>query len=232
MAISNQRNPALSTMRLNADFNKRAVIRPADYLWVASPMSGVERMMLDRIGGEVARATSLVRYASNSRFSPHVHSGGEEFLVLEGEFGDEHNTYPAGTYVRNPIGTSHTPRVGEEGCTILVKLHQFAAEDRAQVIIDTLKADWQAGPEAGVELLPLHAFAEERVALARWAPDTALERHVHPCGEEVFVIEGSFSDEQGDYPAGSWVRCPPGSEHSPFTRDEGALVYVKVGHLG
>jgi hypothetical protein len=67
-------------------------------------MPGVERMMLDRIGDEVARATSLVRYAPNSTFSPHVHGGGEEFFVLEGEFGDEHRTYPAGTYVRNPIG--------------------------------------------------------------------------------------------------------------------------------
>jgi len=60
-------------------------------------------MMLDRIGDEVARATSLVRYAPDSTFSPHVHGGGEEFLVLEGEFGDEHQNYPAGTYVRNPV---------------------------------------------------------------------------------------------------------------------------------
>jgi anti-sigma factor ChrR (cupin superfamily) len=218
-------------MRLNADFMQRAVIRPADYQWVASPMPGVERMMLDRIGDEVARATSLVRYAPNSRFSPHVHGGGEEFLVLEGEFGDEHQGYPAGTYVRNPIGTSHSPRVGEQGCTILVKLHQFAADDRAQLVIDTTCADWKAGPRTGVKVLQLHTFADERVMLIKWAPNTAVERHAHPGGEEVFVIEGSFADEQGDYPRGSWVRSPPGSEHAPFTGDEGALLYVKVGHI-
>ncbi len=218
-------------MRLNADFMQRAVIRPADYQWVASPMPGVERMMLDRIGDEVARATSLVRYAPNSRFSAHVHGGGEEFLVLEGEFGDEHQSYPAGTYVRNPIGTSHSPRVGEQGCTILVKLHQFAADDRAQLVIDSRQGDWQVGPRAGVKVLPLHTFADERVALIEWAPDTAVERHAHPGGEEVFVIEGSFADEQGVYPCGSWLRSPPGSEHTPFTADEGALLYVKVGHL-
>jgi len=218
-------------MLLNADFKQRAVIRPADYRWVASPMPGVERMMLDRIGGEVARATSLVRYAPNSRFSPHVHEGGEEFLVLEGEFGDEYGVYPAGTYVRNPVGTRHAPRVGDQGCTILVKLHQFAVDDRTQAVIDTHDAVWQAGPQAGVRILPLHAFAHERVALVRWAPDTALERHAHPGGEEVFVIEGSFGDELGDYPSGSWVRSPPGSEHSPATRSEGALLYVKIGHL-
>lgn len=50
-------------MQLNADFSERVVVRPEDYSWVDSPMPGVERMMLDRIGDEVARATSLVRYA-------------------------------------------------------------------------------------------------------------------------------------------------------------------------
>ena len=84
-------------MRLHADFSQRVVIRPDQYEWVDSPMPGVQRMMLDRIGDEIARATSLVRYAPGSTFSRHVHGGGEEFLVLEGEFGDEHQVYPAGT---------------------------------------------------------------------------------------------------------------------------------------
>ena len=77
-------------MHVNADFSRRVVVRPDDYEWVDSPMPGVERMMLDRVGEESARATSLVRYAPNSSFSQHVHSGGEEFYVLEGEFADEH----------------------------------------------------------------------------------------------------------------------------------------------
>lgn len=217
-------------LRVNADFDRRAVVRPADYRWVASPMPGVERMMLDRIGGEVARATSLVRYAPNSRFSSHVHGGGEEFLVLEGAFGDEHASYPAGTYVRNPIGTRHAPRVGERGCTILVKLHQFAAEDREQFAIDTRAAEWRAA-EPGVSLLPLHSFGSERVMLARWAPGSAPQPHDHPGGEEMFVLEGGFSDEHGEYPAGSWVRYPPGSEHAPTANAAGALLYIKSGHL-
>jgi anti-sigma factor ChrR (cupin superfamily) len=69
-------------MHLNADFSKRAVVHAANLDWKASPIPGVERRMLDRIGDEVARATSIVRYAPESRFSPHVHDGGEEFLVL------------------------------------------------------------------------------------------------------------------------------------------------------
>ena len=97
------------TTKLHADFEQRVVIRPNDYHWQPSPMPGVERMMLDRIGDEVARAMSLVRYVPNSAFSPHTHSGGEEFLVLSGVFADEHGEYPTGTYMRNPISTSHTP---------------------------------------------------------------------------------------------------------------------------
>jgi anti-sigma factor ChrR (cupin superfamily) len=70
-------------MNLNADFTKRALVHGAALEWKASPMPGVERRMLDRIGDEVARATTIVRYAPGSQFSPHVHGDGEEFLVLE-----------------------------------------------------------------------------------------------------------------------------------------------------
>jgi anti-sigma factor ChrR (cupin superfamily) len=218
-------------MRLNADFSERVVIRPDDYTWVDSPMPGVERMMLDRIGDEVARATSLVRYAPGSNFSSHVHTGGEEFLVLEGEFGDEHNSYPKGTYVRNPIGTSHTPRVGDDGCIIFVKLQQFDAGDQAQFAIDTTTADFRPAATPGIEYLLLHEYGQERVALIRWAPDTRVERHEHEKGEEVLVLEGAFYDEHGAYPAGTWMRNGHGSAHEAYTREEGALVYIKTGHL-
>lgn len=218
-------------MRINADFSKRVVVRLHDYLWVDSPMPGVKRMMLDRIGDEVARATSLVRYAPNSSFSPHVHGGGEEFFVLEGEFADEHQTYPAGTYVRNPIDTCHTPRVGDQGCVLFVKLHQFDKEDDTPVVIDTHNADWPLQLAPGFEAMPLHEFRNELVTLIRWAPNTPFKEHTHHGGEEVFVIEGCFSDEDGDYPAGTWLRNPDQSSHNAFTRDEGALLFLKAGHL-
>ena len=218
-------------MRLNDDFSQRVVIRPDDYEWIDSPMPGVQRMMLERIGDEVARATSLVRYAPHSTFSRPVHGGGEEFFVLEGEFGDEHASYPAGTYVRNPIATAHSPRVEEQGCMIFVKLQQFQKEDREQFAIDTTSAGFQPGAAEGMEILKLHEYGTERVALIRWAPHTSFEQHTHKRGEEVFVIEGAFYDADGAYPAGTWIRSPGGSQHAPYTRDEGALVYVKVGHL-
>ena len=218
-------------MRLNADFSKRVVVRPDDYQWVDSPSAGVERMMLDRVGGEIARATSLVRFAPNSTFSEHTHGGGEEFLVLEGAFGDEHHLHPAGTYVRNPVGTSHSPRVGEEGCLIFVKLYQMEDDDQEQLVVDTITTTWSGGPAPGIEYMHLHEYGDARVALIRWAPDTPFHAHGHTNGEEVYVIEGAYYDEFGAYPAGSWIRSPNKSRHAPYTRDEGALIYVTVGHL-
>ncbi|MEL6871163.1 MAG: cupin domain-containing protein [Pseudomonadota bacterium] len=219
-------------MRLRDDFDQRAVVLPDDYHWVDSPMPGVERMMLDRVGDEVARATSLVRYAPGSTFSPHTHDGGEEFLVLEGEFGDEHNRYPADTYVRNPIGTAHTPQVGDAGCVIFVKLHQFAAADQQQFSIDTHNTAWRPGVAPGLQVMPLHDFEGEHVALVKWAPNTQFQPHQHWGGEEILVLEGTFHDEHGAYPQGSWLRSPHLSKHTPFTKEDGALIYVKVGHLG
>ncbi len=216
-------------MQLNADFSQRALVRPDDSPWRASPMPGVERRMLDRIGEEVARATSIVRYAADSHFSAHQHPGGEEFLVLDGVFSDERGDYPAGTYVRNPIGSQHAP-FSREGCTILVKLMQFAEDDREHVVIDSRRAEWRQGLVPGLQVLPLHQHGSENVALVRWAPSTYFNAHRHWGGEEIFVLEGTFQDEFGDYPAGSWLRSPHLSQHTPFS-EQGCLIWVKTGHL-
>ena len=133
-------------MDLNSDFAARAAVHAAWLPWSLSPIPGVDRRMLDRIGDEVARATSIVRYAPHSRFSSHTHGGGEEFLVLDGVFQDERGDYPAGTYVRNPPTSSHTPG-SEPGCTIFVKLWQFDASDRTPVRIDTSALSFAPAPD-------------------------------------------------------------------------------------
>jgi len=122
-------------MLINADLTQRAVVETADLPWTPSPMPGVARKMLERDGGEVARATSLVRYAAGSRFERHEHGGGEEIFVLDGVLSDERGDYPAGTYIRNPPGSSHAP-FSAEGCTLFVKLRQFAADDGARIVVD------------------------------------------------------------------------------------------------
>ena len=218
-------------MKLNADFSRRVTVLPEQYQWVDSPTPGVMRMMLDRIGDEVARATSIVKYLPNSDFPAHSHGGGEEILVLEGEFADEHNRYPAGSYIRNPIGTAHKPSVGESGATIFVKLHQFDPQDSSQKVIDTSSGQWRAGLVEGLNVMPLHEYNGEHIALVKWDPNTQFNAHTHFGGEEILVLEGTFYDEHGSYPKGSWLRSPHMSSHQPFTKEDGALIYVKTGHL-
>jgi len=216
-------------MQLNVDFSQRVVLFTNYLPWVDSPMPGVQRRMLDRDGKEVARATSIVRYAPGSQFSPHVHGGGEEFFVLEGVFSDESGDYPAGSYVRNPVGSKHTPS-SKEGCTIFVKLWQMDVDDQDWVRIDTTNGQWYPGLVEGLQVMPLHSFGTEQVSLVKWAPGTQFQRHTHYGGEEILVLDGVFEDEQGRYPQGTWLRSPHGSTHTPFSQ-EGCLIYVKVGHL-
>jgi anti-sigma factor ChrR (cupin superfamily) len=216
-------------MELNADLRARAVIDTRTAPWIASPEPGVARKLLDRVGDEVARATSIVRYAPGSAFAAHEHALGEEFFVLAGTFADEDGEYPAGTYVRNPPGSRHRP-FSASGCDLFVKLRQIQPHDRSRVVIDTRRAEWRPGLVPGLSVLPLHEHASEHVALVRWAPGTRFQAHTHWGGEEILVLDGVFSDELGDYAAGTWVRSPHLSRHEPFS-GPGCLIYVKVGHL-
>lgn len=223
-------------MKLNADFSQRVVIDTEAEPWVASPQPGVERRMLDRIGGEVARATTIVRYAPGSYFSPHTHGGGEEFVVLDGVFSDEHGDYGPGMYVRNPVGSRHKP-FSRDGCTILVKLWQMDPADQEFVRIDINAAPWQpwtmAGahePLDGVEALCLAERDYERVYAMRLRPGATVPRHDHPGGEELFVLDGGFADDNGRYGKGTWLRMPAGSAHELVSPD-GCTLWLKLGHL-
>ena len=217
-------------MELNADFTKRAVVHAAQIPWKASPMPGVERRMLDRLGDEVARATSIVRYAPGSAFSPHVHTGGEEFLVLDGIFQDEHGDFPPGTYVRNPPETSHTP-ASAPGCTIFVKLWQFDLADRNQLRVDTNTRAFSPDPDrAGVEIMPLFKDDREDVALERWQPDVEVQLDA-PGGMEVLVLEGGFAEAGDQFNVHSWLRLPNGSTASAKAGPDCARVWIKRDHL-
>lgn len=217
-------------MQLHADFTQRAVVHAGRADWVPSPVPGVDRRMLDRIGEEVARATSIVRYAPQSRFSPHVHGGGEEFLVLEGTFEDEHGRYPPGTYVRNPPGSRHTPG-SASGCTILVKLWQFDPEDRTRVVRDATTLPFHAAAgRPGVETALLHRDPREEVRIERWAPGTTV--HHRPLGGiEIFCLEGSFTEGGEQFERWSWLRLPPGRPLLAEAGPEGARLWIKEGHL-
>ena len=216
-------------MKIHTDLKLRVIANTADMPWAPSPVNGIDRKILERDGDEVARATSLVRYASHSSFTSHQHELGEEFFVLEGVFEDEHGQYPAGTYVKNPPGSGHTPFT-ETGCTLFVKLRYLDPSDNTRVVINTQSADWYQGLVPGITVMPLSTLGTTNTALVHWAPGTYFNPHRHFGGEEIFVVDGILEDEYGSYPKGYWLRSPHMSAHKPFSV-EGCTILVKTGHL-
>jgi quercetin dioxygenase-like cupin family protein len=215
-------------MKINADFSQRALVHGASIEWVETRMPGVERRMLDRIGAEAGRATSIVRYAPDSQFSAHTHTGGEEFIVLDGVFQDEHGDYPAGYYVRNPPQSRHTPR-SDEGCTIFVKLWQFEDQDRSHGRIDTNKMVFTPDSD-GVGVMPLFHDAHEDVRLETWAAGQSVAITA-PKGMEILVLDGGFTEAGERLEKWSWLRLPVGAVTNAIAGQSGARIWIKRGHL-
>jgi hypothetical protein len=213
-------------MKLRADYARTEFVTFDSVPWTASPEGGIERKMLERDGEEVARATSIVRYAGGSAFSEHAHERGEEFFVLEGTFQDEHGSYPEGTYVRNPPGSRHRP-FSTGGCMIFVKLRQFAEGDDVRRVVTREQGTWI--PNTNCSVKALHAYADEWVGLVELAAGSHLVIPACETGLEMLVIRGSIGI--GD------VRC------LPFTwlrlrrlalaveSESGCVFWLKQGHL-
>ena len=219
------------TDSLNQDFNERIVINTQIEEWHASPSSGVERLYLERDNmGEFAKASSIVIFHPGSKFDNHTHDNGEEIFVLEGTFSDQYGDYSKGTYIRNPHNSDHIP-FSKDGCKIFVKLRQFQNGDDTTVIKNTSSSPWLQGLVPGLKVMPLHEYQTEHAAMVKWEPNTKFNPHKHWGGEEIFVVDGVFYDQFGSYPKGTWIRSPHLSEHQPFTKKEGALIFVKTGHL-
>lgn len=216
-------------MLLNADFSLSAALAPEDYQWVNSPQPGVERVMLDRVGEEKARATSIVRYAPDSYFPHHLHPGGEEILVLSGTFSADDKDYPTGWYLRSPPKSGHKP-YSREGAIIFVKLWQMSANEDHHVAINTQDTkNWQQLEERQV----CHLFSNdnEQVSLQRLNAGEALFTTETVAGAELLVIEGELIDAQQTYKRGGWIRLPVGELPTINAGAEGVTIYLKTGHL-
>ena len=199
--------------------------------------------MLDRIGNEKARATTIVEYRPNSKFPHHTHIGGEEFLVLTGTFKDQFGEFPAGTYVRNPIGSEHEPWVDDDGCTIMVKLLQMAetaGESKAPLHVNLELARTELGQttEYGT-MAELYRNAQTgEVVHMCWLDDNKVFSidELSTGGEELFILKGSllFGDDDV-YKEWGWLRFPPGEPLPQRLQlkagPQGAQVYRKTGHL-
>ena len=218
--------------QVHADRRRTVVVHSQRLPWVASPEAGVERRLLERSGGEIALATSIVRYRPGSSFARHVHGGGEEFLVLEGTFSDESGDHARGTYVRNPPGSSHAP-FSKEGCVIFVKLRQMQPDEGESVRIAPAARPWRVERRAGVERALIYENTRTRVELLRLPPGALMPARRVPGGEEFLVVQGEV-EIQGPQPvtldAWSWRRSAT-REQPPLSSRGGAMLWVKQGHL-
>ena len=215
-------------MLVNADFSRRAIVAPDQYVWIKSPQSGVERVMLDRLGGEKARATSIVRYAPDSHFPHHQHPGGEEIFVLSGTFSDDDANYPSGWYLRNPPGSSHRPFT-DAGAIIFVKLWQMPAGEDRRIRIDTGSPDIWTGPQ-GQESCMLFASENEQVRLQRFSPQQSIIS-AEAGGLELLVLAGEVMLDGSSYQRGTWMRLPAGDALDLASGPRGATLYLKTGRF-
>lgn len=217
-------------MNVNADFSRRVLLHGDEIAWESSPMPGVERRRLDRVMSDNEYVTTIVRYAPDSQFSSHVHTGGEEFIVLDGVFEDDYGDWTEGSYVRNPPGSSHTPG-SKGGCTILVKLGQFAPDDRQFVHANRHKL-WSV-PDArqtGVHVSPLYRDSREQVGFETWEAGARVSFVAHQ-GAEIFVLEGGFLESGDALRQHSWLRVPVAYAFEAVVGSAGAKVWIKRGHL-
>ncbi|THF25791.1 anti-sigma factor [Pseudomonas atacamensis] len=215
-------------MLVNADFTKKIFLTPDEYQWVPSPQEGIERIMLDRVGDERARATSIVRYANSSYFPQHTHPGGEEIFVLSGILSEEHGHYPEGWYIRNPPGSTHQP-FSIEGAVIFVKLWQMQSGDQRYVRVNTRDpSNWQRDGNRDICLL----FDNEREHVMLVCIEANSKLLKNPIeGFEILVLNGELLDEVRRYVRGSWIRVPAGEAASLLTGNNGATIYLKTSHL-
>jgi anti-sigma factor ChrR (cupin superfamily) len=217
---------------INGDLEARAVMDTRSMKWSASPSGSVWRKRVHLVGApESGQVTSIVRYQPDASFPAHDHPEGEEILVLDGVFSDEHGDWPAGTYLLNPEGFRHAP-FSRQGCLLFVKLRQFPGLDREHHVIDTGERAWLPTNRDGVSRKPLYSQPgySDKTYLERWAAGTRGDTTRYEHGVEFFVIGGEFEDGEGTYPAGTWLRIPSGIEHTPQA-PKGCELYVKEGGI-
>ena len=217
---------------INGDLSARAFMDTTAMDWAPSPSGTVWRKRVHLVGApESGQVTSIVRYEPNASFPAHDHPEGEEILVLDGVFSDEHGDWPAGTYLLNPEGFRHAP-FSKPGCVLFVKLRQFPGREREHHVIETNRLEWRPTSIDGVIRKTLYSQAgySDSMCLERWDATADPGEVTHADGVEFYVLDGVFEDELGTYPAGSWMRLPAGETHRPRSAT-GCTMYKKLAGL-
>lgn len=184
-------------------------IRPGEQQWQDAPQAPIKRWPLEREAPERGQVTSLVEYLPGARFPEHLHPAGEEILVLAGVFSDAGGDYAAGSYLRSPAGSTHSP-FSTSGCLLFVKLNQFAADDRQSLRLSAHELHWHSVAPAQRQCL-LHQHAAEQTWLIHCAAGAVVQLPGEG-GAELLVVEGVLQERLSDaaqaLPAHSWLRDP------------------------
>jgi len=216
-------------IQFNSDLTKRAIVDSSILNWQTSLNLGVWRKRFELEGSlERGLVTTLTRFDPGAIARQHDHPEGEEILVLEGTFSDQTGCYPAGSYLLNPEGFSHSP-FSKNGCTIFVKLRQYGGKGRQQVRLNIQDISWSSSSKPGIDMKLLYTQKgfPEKIYLERWNPETSLKWSNDQDVKEVFILEGIWRDELGDYQARTWLRYPPFTDHVSCS-PTGCTLYVRT----
>ncbi len=228
---------------MHSDYSENIAITPSDQKWAQASQklaghtagTDAQECILDEVStGEASWSTSFLKLPAGAtlHLSQTQH---HELMVLQGELHTDQCSYPRHSYLRfgaNPsTDQSLTLHTRDSDTLVFCKIQHQKTSDHKDLHNDTAQSPWLQGSVPGLEVMPLHSHGHVNIALVRWAPDTQFHPHVHPGGEEIIVLEGTFHDETGSYPTGTWLRNAPYSKHTPYTQEDGALIYVKTGHL-
>jgi anti-sigma factor ChrR (cupin superfamily) len=216
-------------MNIHSDISQRVVIGQSTLPWIASSLAGMQMRILEGGGEAAARTTAIIELSPGTKIVNCTRDLGEEIMVLDGMLSDEFGDYGKGSYLKNPPGSSLACE-SVPGCLLFVKRGHLEPDDDSRIVVDSASMPWYQGLVDGLSVMPLSESGTQHTALVRWAPNTRFNPHRHYGGEEIYVLDGVFEDEYGGYPAGSWIRSPHMSAHSPYSI-EGCIILVKTGHL-
>ncbi len=196
--------------------------------WTATGTPGVEKKLVVTGNEANIHEVSILRLEPGARLPSLPDGWGIEVVVLEGAWQLPEGTLQGNGYSRRPPGEAGAGSTAT-GCTLYARSGPFAENDRELVHSQAEGEPWHAG-HGNLRVKSLHSMGNEGTALVHWPAGERFIPHQHWGGEEIFVLSGTFRDEHGTYPKGTWIRSPHLSTHYPFV-DEETLILVKTGHL-
>jgi len=199
----------------------------SELTWTVTGTPGVEKKLLVAGNEPGAHEVSILRLEPGARLPSLREGWGIEVVVLKGSWQLPEGTLEENGYSRRPPGEAGAGSTGT-GCTLYVRSGPFA-DDQDLVHSQAGAEPWFAG-HGNLRVKSLHSMGDEGTALVLWPAGERFIPHQHWGGEEIFVLSGTFRDEHGTYPKGTWIQSPHLSTHHPFVEEE-TVIFVKTGHL-